>query len=165
MLDSPRIGAKVVEMFGNLAAGAQEFAVDVVAQTNLAIKEATPRKMAALRAELEGPDPGPIERLLVERVVFCWLILWEYEAVLALQAGKLTARSIRVPSPADRRGAPSLPVVAAERWRRSASWPCRTSGSTSARTTTTTGPSPPRPAPATHGSELPTFADRFGRIN
>jgi hypothetical protein len=44
----------VVELFGDLAARTQEFAVDVVAQTNLAIKAATPRKMAKLRAELEG---------------------------------------------------------------------------------------------------------------
>jgi hypothetical protein len=93
MLDHPTAGPKLVEWFGDLAARAREFAVDEVAQTNLAIKAATPRKMAALRAELEGPDPSPIERLLVERVVFCWLILWEYESVLALQAGKQTASS------------------------------------------------------------------------
>jgi hypothetical protein len=91
MMDLPGTGARVVEFFGDLAARARDFAVDAVAQTNLAIKAATPRKMAALLAELEGPDPGPIERLLAERAVFCWLILWEYESVLALQAGKLTA--------------------------------------------------------------------------
>lgn len=90
MMDHPTAGPKVVEFFGNLAARTQEFAVDMVAQTNLAIKAATPRKMAKLRAELEGPAPSPIERLLVERVVFCWLILWEYESALTLRAGQLT---------------------------------------------------------------------------
>ncbi len=35
--------------------------------------------------------PGRWRSFLVERAVFCWLILWEYESVLALQVGKLTA--------------------------------------------------------------------------
>src|SRR5205085_2151017 len=31
------------------------------------------RKLELLRAELAGPNPTPLERLLVERVVACWL--------------------------------------------------------------------------------------------
>jgi hypothetical protein len=37
------------------------------------LKEALPRKLQRLREELAGPNPTPIERLLVERVVACWL--------------------------------------------------------------------------------------------
>ena len=92
LLDDPERGPVAVEFFGNLAARTREFAVDMVARTNLAIKAATPRKMAKLRAELEGPDPTAIERLLAERAVFCWLILWEYESALALRNGEMTLK-------------------------------------------------------------------------
>ena len=40
---------------------------------NLAFREGLKRKLAELREELEGPNPSPIERLLVDRVVACWL--------------------------------------------------------------------------------------------
>ena len=35
--------------------------------------ESTQRKAAQLRAELAGPEPSRLERLLVERIVSCWL--------------------------------------------------------------------------------------------
>jgi len=42
-------------------------------EKNLAFREAIKRKLAALREELEGPTPSPTERLLVDRIVACWL--------------------------------------------------------------------------------------------
>jgi hypothetical protein len=75
---------------------------------------------------------------LVERVVFCWLILWEYESVLALQAGKLTAPQSafhhRRIDAAHRRYLSSLRALATVR-----KLGCRASGSTSARIITTIG--------------------------
>ncbi|MFO7905996.1 MAG: hypothetical protein R6U98_25275 [Pirellulaceae bacterium] len=44
---------------------------------NLAFREGLKRKLAALRAELEGPNPTPAEKLLVDRVVACWLQVQE----------------------------------------------------------------------------------------
>jgi hypothetical protein len=44
---------------------------------NLAFREAIKRKLAALREELEGPTPSPTERLLVDRIVACWLQVQE----------------------------------------------------------------------------------------
>lgn len=44
---------------------------------DLAFREAMKRKLAALREELEGPSPSPTERLLVDRVVACWLQIQE----------------------------------------------------------------------------------------
>jgi hypothetical protein len=35
--------------------------------------ESTQRKAAQLRAELAGPEPSRLERLLVEHIVSCWL--------------------------------------------------------------------------------------------
>jgi hypothetical protein len=46
-------------------------------EEDLAFREAIKRKLAALRGELEGPTPSPTERLLVDRVVACWLQVQE----------------------------------------------------------------------------------------
>jgi hypothetical protein len=44
---------------------------------DLAFQEAVKRKLEDLRAELEGPAATPTERLLVDRVVACWLQVQE----------------------------------------------------------------------------------------
>lgn len=44
---------------------------------DLAFREAVRRKLASLREELAGPQPCPAERLLVDRVVACWLQVQE----------------------------------------------------------------------------------------
>jgi len=58
---------------GNLAMQAEVSFVNALAGDDLVFKEVLKRKMERLRAELAGPNPTPIERLLVERVVACWL--------------------------------------------------------------------------------------------
>ena len=55
-------------------------------EDNLAFREAIKRKLSALREELEGPTPSPTERLLVDRVVACWLQVQEADLRYA-QAG------------------------------------------------------------------------------
>jgi len=42
-------------------------------EENLAFREGLRSKLAVMRKELEGPNPSPIERLLVDRIVACWL--------------------------------------------------------------------------------------------
>jgi hypothetical protein len=65
---------EVVEAFGgNMAGPAEASLISAAAGDNLAFREALLRKMALLRAELQGASPTPLERLLVERVVACWL--------------------------------------------------------------------------------------------
>lgn len=46
-------------------------------EKNLAFPEGVKRKLKALREELEGPSPSATERLLVDRVVACWLQVQE----------------------------------------------------------------------------------------
>jgi hypothetical protein len=41
------------------------------------------RKYAALTKELAGPQPSPLERLLVERIVICWLQLYYADTLYA----------------------------------------------------------------------------------
>ena len=46
---------------------------------NVLVREAIDQKLDGLRAELEGPNPTPIERLLAERASLCWFIVHWYE--------------------------------------------------------------------------------------
>ena len=47
----------------------------IVGEENHFAQEVLRRKASALREEVAGPDPPPLERLLAERVVMCWLQL------------------------------------------------------------------------------------------
>ena len=71
--------APFVELMGNMAAIVERGLSAGMFGKNLAAREALVRKLALLRAELAGPDPSPIERLLAERAAFCWMTVYEYE--------------------------------------------------------------------------------------
>jgi hypothetical protein len=70
MLQDP---AMVDRLGGDLAWQAEIWFIDAIAGNNLSWREAIVRKMELLRADLSGPNPTPVERLLVERIVGCWL--------------------------------------------------------------------------------------------
>jgi hypothetical protein len=42
---------------------------------NVLVREGILRKLAEVQAELEGPDPTPMERLLAERAALCWFLV------------------------------------------------------------------------------------------
>jgi hypothetical protein len=63
---------------------------EMTGEGNLLTKEIVPRQLAAMREELAGPAPSPLERLLVERVVATWLQLHYFEARYAASMGNLT---------------------------------------------------------------------------
>jgi len=75
---------------GNLAEHAQAALIGAIAGPNEVIAEAVGRKAAALRWELAGPDAPPVVRLLVARIVACWLQLHYAEARYAQGLGQLT---------------------------------------------------------------------------
>ncbi|MDY3560234.1 hypothetical protein R5W23_001460 [Gemmata sp. JC673] len=50
-----------------------------MAGDNVSFREAVLRKLELLRAELLGENPTPVERVLVERVVACWLQVQDAE--------------------------------------------------------------------------------------
>ncbi len=82
LLDEPERGAPVVEFFGNLAGRVESLLIEKIAgPTSITGRSAIPRKMERLRAELEGPSPNAIERLLAERAAYCWLVVWQYESI------------------------------------------------------------------------------------
>jgi hypothetical protein len=57
---------------GDLAWHAREAMVALAAGQSLLVKESVRRRLDELQAELAGPAPSPLEKLLVERVVVCW---------------------------------------------------------------------------------------------
>ena len=74
---------------GDLAIEAEQSLIRKATGTNLAFREALETKLGLLRKELASSSPNPVERLLVERVVACWLQLY-YADVVAAQAENLT---------------------------------------------------------------------------
>jgi hypothetical protein len=76
----PRLRALLDEtqlwrQLGDLAAHAELTWLRHVSGTDLALREMLARKVGGLKAELGGPAPTPLERLLVDRIVIGWLMI------------------------------------------------------------------------------------------
>jgi hypothetical protein len=75
---------RYVDAFGgNLALQTERTLIEAAAGKDLAFKEALNRKLHNLRAELSGPAPTPVERLLVERIMTPWLQLQDADVRFA----------------------------------------------------------------------------------
>jgi hypothetical protein len=68
---------------GDLAAHAELSWIRHVSGTDVALGEMVARKLDAMRAELGGPDPSPLARLMVDRVVIGWLMVYHADLVAA----------------------------------------------------------------------------------
>src|SRR5262245_13436639 len=82
------------EAMGDLAKVAREALIaHASGGKNLLGRETITRKCAALTQELMGVTSSPIERLLVERIVMCWLQLYYAECIYVQSLeGSLTIR-------------------------------------------------------------------------
>ena len=60
---------------GDLAAHAELTWIRHVSGTDLALLEMLARNLGALKAELGGPAPSPLERLMIDRIAINWLIV------------------------------------------------------------------------------------------
>jgi hypothetical protein len=79
------------EWAGNMAAQVQEALLgSFLSKDALFSQEAQRRKCTALTRELAGEHPSPLEKLLVERIVLCWLHLHGAEALYAQHTGSLS---------------------------------------------------------------------------
>ena len=75
---------QAVDLFGgDLAREAELTLIGKFSGKNLLFKESLRRKLELLRAEVAGPNPTPLESLLVERVVTTWLHLHHLEMTYA----------------------------------------------------------------------------------
>ena len=61
------------QRYGDLAQQSMAAWLQLIAGSNLLLLESARRKAEQLRAELAGPAPSPLERLLIERIVATWL--------------------------------------------------------------------------------------------
>jgi hypothetical protein len=76
MLDNPA----ALRMFGgDLAAEVITSFTNAMAGQDVGFREAVTHKLEQLRTELLGDSPTPVECLLVERVVACWLQVQDAE--------------------------------------------------------------------------------------
>ena len=73
----------ITALGGDLAQRAERALVERIAGEQLGFREGILAKLEMLRTELAGPRPTPIERLLVERVVACWLQVYHADAIAA----------------------------------------------------------------------------------
>jgi hypothetical protein len=74
-----REGAALLDELGSVRELAEEAVIDAFTAGDMAVREAVRARVAALRRELAGESPTPLERLLVERVAFCWLTTYRLE--------------------------------------------------------------------------------------
>jgi hypothetical protein len=76
--DSDR-GRRYLDHFGSPAHWLKETIARKAAGENVAAREAILRTIESVGAELAGPDPTPIERLLAERAALCRMLVNWYE--------------------------------------------------------------------------------------
>ena len=78
---------------GDLAGHVEEVLVGLAGGKSLLARESVRRRMDELRAELEGPAPSPVEKLLAGRAVVCWAQchLADLEAAQKAKAGQPAA--------------------------------------------------------------------------
>ena len=55
-------------------------------------EEALRRQLAAMREEVAGEDPSPLEKLLAERVVATWMQVQVFDSLCASELGKAYTR-------------------------------------------------------------------------
>jgi hypothetical protein len=81
--------------YGDLAAQAQESWLQLLAGTDYLLAEAVRLKLAALRQELSAEGASPLEKLLIERVIACWLQTCYSDSVYAQARGPQSTTSVR----------------------------------------------------------------------
>ena len=83
----------VWRQLGDMARTARQSLVRRIAgEKHAALQEIYYRKLTAMQEELAGPQPAPLERLLVERIVTCWLHLSYAETIYAQHMQDLSLR-------------------------------------------------------------------------
>jgi hypothetical protein len=75
--------ASIWRRVGDLAAQSQAAWLQLLAGQDLFLLEAVRRKQEQWRDELAGPNPSPLERLLVEQIVATWLQIHFADATYA----------------------------------------------------------------------------------
>jgi hypothetical protein len=81
--------------YGDLAAQAQEAWLRLLGGTDYMLSESVRLKLTALRQELGTEGASPLEKLLIERIVACWLQTHYADALYAQAKGPGSTTSVR----------------------------------------------------------------------
>jgi hypothetical protein len=79
-----------IAMFVDLARDVERSVVKRLAGNDMFTQEAIPRNLKAMRREIAGDNPSPLEKLLTERIALCWLELQYFEAIHAQNLGNIS---------------------------------------------------------------------------
>lgn len=79
LLNDPEEGPGWLEAAGSPVEWLRRSIIGKMAGKHLLVQEAARKKLDGVQADLEGPNPTPVERLLAERAALCWLTLNWYE--------------------------------------------------------------------------------------
>ena len=85
----------VWQQYGDLAAQAQEAWLQLLPGTDHLLAESVRLKLGALRHELGAEGASPLEKLLIERIVACWLQTHYADALYAQARGPQSTASVR----------------------------------------------------------------------
>lgn len=69
---------------GDLARITEHMLIEKSTNNNLVFTEGVKGQVKRLKEELEGSSPSPLERLLIERVVCCWIMINYADTIHAL---------------------------------------------------------------------------------
>ena len=87
LLADGKVGQALVDTVGSPAEWLRQSLILQASEGNVLAQEAMRRKIAAVRAELEGESPTPVERLLAERASLCWFMANWHESVFTNAGG------------------------------------------------------------------------------
>jgi len=81
---------EVIRQASDVAKKGHKMLIGTAASGDPLMEEALAARLEVMRAEVAGEDPTPLEMLLTERVVSCWLLVELLEALTSaqLQTGK-----------------------------------------------------------------------------
>lgn len=80
---------RLARIFVNLTDAAEKSLIKRFSGDDPLVQEALPPQLKSMRRELAGSNPSPLERLLAERIVACWIQLQYAEAIYAQNLGSM----------------------------------------------------------------------------
>ena len=91
LIDRPEI----VDHFGDIGKVAADLWMSLYAGTNILMREVTRRNMLAWKESIAGPSPSPMETLLIDEVMVCWMQTHYFEMMHAQALEYRDSRSAR----------------------------------------------------------------------
>ncbi len=82
--------APQIARFVDLARNVERSLIEMMSGGDVFTQEAIPRNLEAMRKDIAGDNPSPLERLLADRIGVCWLELQYFEAIYAQNLGNLS---------------------------------------------------------------------------